>query len=373
MNATDFVTAMAQRGAGVMRGEMPALDSPDAWPTVFELAREHRVVPLVWQALSSPGAPAVPAPTRAAFEEQVVQSAVTRMLCEGTLQRLLATLAPEGLRVLVLKGAAVAWSIHPNPSLRLYNDVDVLCRASDYSSLAATLLASGYTPVTFGPEGSKEGTHDSLGLKPSPAESYSVRGFYDPAGGVKIEVHFDLLQFGLVDRGLEEVWRAARTLTAGALQIPLLSPEHQFLHLASHVHRHCFTRLAWLIDLDLFVRQQVDRLDWANLMRLALDEGMAPIVRHTLEILGGVLGTPMPALPPPTLEERFLAVCYRRLWPAEKVRRLEQREHRRHVRFWPDSADPRNVYPGLLLLGRRREKLQILGLHYKRALGMSHS
>ena len=353
MNAIDFVTALAQRGAGVVRGAMPALDSPEEWPTVLDLAIQHRVAPLVWQALSSAGAPAVPTSMRTAFEEQVFQGAATRMLCERALQRLLATLAPQGIQVLVLKGAAVAYSIYPNPQLRLYHDVDVLCLASDYSRLASTLLSNGYL---------YEGSHHPLDPQLSPSESHWVRSFHDFSGDAKIEVHFDLLQFGLVDRHHEEFWRAARTLTAGALRIPLLSPEHQVLHLASHVFRHSFSRLIWLIDLDLLVRQQVDRIDWSSLMALARDEGMAPVVRHVLETANAVLGTPMPVLPPPTLEERCLGVCYRLL------RRLGRREHVRHVRFTPDSADPRDWAPGLLLLGRRREKLQILGLHCGRAL-----
>jgi hypothetical protein len=365
MNAAAFVTALAQRGAGVKRGEMPTLHHPDAWSTVLDLATEHRVAPLVWEALSD-AASAVPPPIGAAFEKQLFQSSATSMLCENALQGLMTMLALCGVDVLVLKGPSIAHSVYPRPQLRTYNDLDVLCRSTDYPKLRRALLAGGYAAVPFEPMGPSDGSHETLKPKPSPMESHSVRGFYDSSADVKFEVHFDLLQFGLRDRNCEEFWRRSRTLKAGPIQIPVLSPEHQFLHLAAHVQRHSFSRLGWLIDIDLLVRQQLERLDWSSIVQLARDEGMGAVVRHVLEIAHSVLDTPMPRLPPSTLEERCLAVCYRRLWPLTNVRRLGRHERKRLVRFMPDSTDRRNVAYGFILLGRRREKLQILRLHHGR-------
>jgi len=69
-----------------------------------------------------------------------------------------------------------------------------------------------------------------------------------------------------------------------------------------------------------------------------------------------LLDTPIPELPPPTAGEQCMAMCYRRIWPLEKVRRLDRSEHLRLLRFQPGTGDPRDVCYSLLLLGRRREK-----------------
>ncbi|MGH2347788.1 MAG: nucleotidyltransferase family protein, partial [Chloroflexota bacterium] len=135
---------------------------------------------------------------------------------------------------------------------------------------------------------------------------------------------------------------------------------HQLLHLAVHVHSHCYSRLVWLIDLDLLIRRHGKTIDWDELVAVARDEGVGAVLRHALATAHAVLGTPVPALPPPTAGERRMGLCYRRLWPMTKVLRLKQNEHLRLLRFQPGTGDPRDVFYALLLLGRRREKWRAL-------------
>jgi len=370
VSAISVVAALAQMGAGVRRGPAPKVESPEEWRGILDLAARHRVAPLVREALSGAPGDLAPAPIAAAFREQAFLASATRMLCEGALERLLAVTASRGIEVLVLKGATLAHSVYPRPELRVYHDLDVLCRPRDYARLREALLASGHTCAPFAAASTSDGSHETLAPKPSPIESHSVRAFYDPSGDVKIEVHFDLLQLGLLDRHHEEFFREARTLSAGPLEIPVLAPEHRFLHLAVHAQRHCFSRLGWLVDLDLVVRRQGDRLDWERVVRLARDEGVGQVIRHVLATLNRLLGTPSPALPPPTLEERLLASCYRCLWPVGDVGRADRREHRRLMLFRPDADDlgPGVLY-GLVLVGRRREKLQALSMRARGVRG----
>jgi hypothetical protein len=360
MNAVDFVIAAAHFGAGG-RPELPAApDSPALWRRVVDLAIEHRVAPLLWEALSR--APEAAASTanagvRQALLEQLMRSQATRMLCEETLADVVRTLRDRGVEVIVLKGPTVAHSVYDRPELRIYHDLDLLCRVADYPSLHAALSARGYTSA-----GTLEvrGTHEKLWEKPSPSESHSVRGFYDPSGDVKIEVHFDALQLGLRDRHEEQFRLQSRGLQVGGLEIRVLSPEHQFLHLAVHAHRHCYSRLSWLVELDLMMRGRSGRIDWGVVTQVAHGEGVGAALRHAVATTRAVLDTPLPALPPPTLEERCLSACYQALLPFSRARSLNQHEHHRLHHFLPDDADLRNVLYGLVLVGRRREKLRAL-------------
>lgn len=351
MNAADLVITLAQIGAGVRPGAVPELDSPNQWPAVVELAIEHRVAPLVYQALGGAKAGVVPDPIAARLEDQMWRSRGARIMLEHHLQALLKALSAQGVDVLVLKGAALAHGLYPAPELRFYHDLDILCRPSDYPRLRDTLLSSGYA---------SDDPHDALTHRRSRLESHAVRNFVDPSGSVELEVHFDVLQFGLVERHHDAFWHAARTMTAGPMEMRVLAPAHQLLHIAAHAHRHCYSRLLWLIDLDLLVRRWGDEIDWECAMRTARAEGLGTVLRHALATAADVLGSAPPPLPRPTPEEMLLGLCYRALWPRRRVRRLQRVEHRRLVRFHPGTTVARDVAYGLVLVGRRKDKWPIM-------------
>jgi hypothetical protein len=356
MNAVAYVTAAAHIGAGGRPQPLPALDSPELWPAVVDLAVEHRVAPLLWEALSRAPEAAAPATVREALLTQLLRSSATRLLCESTLADVVRILRDRGVEIIVLKGPTVAHTVYPRPELRIYHDLDVLCRVSDYAVLHQALCASGYTSA-----GTLEaiGTHEQLAEKPSPSESHSVRGFYDPSGDVKIEVHFDAIQLGLLDHNESQFWRQSRLREVNGIEIRVLAPEHQFLQLAAHAHRHGYSRLSWLIELDLLIRRGA-LMDWPLVTAIARAEGIGTALRHALATAQAVLGTPLPVLPRPTLEERGLGACYRLLWPFARTRSLNQHERHRLLHFLPDDADARNFLYGLVLVGRRREKLKAL-------------
>lgn len=350
MNAAAMVIALTQMGVGVRQGAVLKLHVGGRWHDVLDLAVRHRVAPLLWCGLASAGPGAAPEPVAAQLEAKMWQATATRMLCEHALGRLLETLATHGIEVLVLKGAALAHEYYPRPELRPYHDLDVLCRPSDYPALARVLLTAGYRcddPV-------------EVARHPRRYEGSRRRSFTAPCGDVEIEVHLDVLGLGLAPRHQDDFWSSARTLETGSLRLRTLAPLYQLLHLAVHVHTHCYSRLIWLIDLDLLVRRHGDSLDWVRATALARDEGIGAVLRHVLATAHAVLGTPLPALPPPTLEERCLALCYRKLWPLATVTRLGRREHRRLLRFQPGTGDLRDVVFSAVLLGRRREKWAIL-------------
>jgi hypothetical protein len=259
MNAASFVAAAAQLGIGVERDPPAPLDSPELWASVVELATQHRVAPLVGEALVRFPDLAAPAKVREALTAELFRSSATRLLCESAVVDVVRVLRSRGVDVLVLKGPTVAHTVYPRPELRIYHDVDVLCRIQDYPALYRALMGNGYTNA-----GTLEarGLHEQLARKPSVSESHSVRGFYHSSRDTKIEVHFDIFQLGLLDRHANDFWSESVSLDVDGTKIRCLAPEHQFLQLAVHAHRHGYSRLSWLLELDLMVRRGFHSLDW---------------------------------------------------------------------------------------------------------------
>ena len=348
MDTAGLVIALTRAGAGTLPRDWAASRLPASvdWPAVLDLARQHRVAPLLAEALRAAPAGSVPPAVHEQVAEEVWRAEAARLLCEHALGALLATLAAHDIEAIVLKGAALAHTLYPRPELRPYHDLDLLFRPADLRRLRAVLTAAGYREEASCLDPAA-GADLPLGAVPS---------YLAPPGNVALEVHVDALQLGLAARHRSALWDTARPVRAGDLSFRAPMPLHQLLHLAAHVHRHDYSRLLWLLDLDLLVRRQGAHLDWPAATALARDEGLAMLLRHALATAHSVLGTPRPPLPAPAPGEAALAALYRRLWPASRVRRLGRRERRRLLRFAPESGDPRDMLYGLVLLGRRRDK-----------------
>jgi hypothetical protein len=176
---------------------------------------------------------------------------------------------------------------------------------------------------------------------------------------VMVELHLDPLQMGLRPTREAARWERAQPLDdlPGAL---MLSLEDQIIQLSVHVHKHGFSRLIWLKDIDLLVRAYGDTLDWPAIQAGAQAEGVAGSVWYTLWLARAVLVTPVPPGPlrslAPSLPVRAL---YRLVWPPSGVANLHGHMRRRAVQFL--AADSwRGMVPNLVLMGRRGARLRAM-------------
>jgi hypothetical protein len=126
---------------GLLSGaEIPPLDpaSGIAPAALADLAEAHGVAPLLYKKISG-----LPQPFSAAviqkLESSYYQSAGRAQLLQAELDRLAAAFDGAGLPWLPLKGAALAWSVYPDPALRPMNDLDLLVAPRDL--LTAVRLA----------------------------------------------------------------------------------------------------------------------------------------------------------------------------------------------------------------------------------------
>lgn len=355
MKTLDAVVELARIGAGQTAARTLSLAAPIDWDAVVELAVQHRVLALVGEGLALSKSNA-PEPTLTRIRQRSREYGVAGLVAEQALGALLGLADRAAASVIVLKGASLAHELYPSPALRPYGDLDVLCRREDYPRLYRALTAAHY----------QTGDDGRLPERLSAWESDFPRGYTSPVGDIWIEFHFDVLQFGVHEKARESLWRDARTIEADGRSLPVLSPVHQLLQLAAHVHRHEYSRLIWMLDLDLHVRRWIHDLDWHGAMQLARLEGMGALLRHAMQVVHAVLETPVPDLGRMTVEERLLLPLYRQLWPASRALQPGHEERHRLVRFYPSTGSPLDVVPAMLLLGRRRDKARVLAAHARK-------
>ncbi len=160
----------------------------------------------------------------------------------SVVQSLRQDLAEQHLSAILLKGAALLDTVYgKRVHLRPLSDIDLLIRPSDESRMVRLLRRRGF-------------------VRDDPANLVFLRG------PVAVDVHLDLIGAGRIrSRDLayrleaSSLWDNSRRSSnqpphsSGGFR--LLSPEHQFLHLAVHGLKHSFCRLIWLVDLALVWRE----------------------------------------------------------------------------------------------------------------------
>jgi hypothetical protein len=323
------------------------------WQAVAELAARHGVSGFVRQAVARDTVAVPPFVAEGLRSAALAQSAHVARL-NAAIERILAALEAATLPAIVLKGPVLSRLVYPEPNLRPYSDIDLTVREPDELRVVETLLGLGLEEVPYAAEIDRLTHADHVH-----GGGAFHRVFTAPAGGVTVELHLDPLQMGLRPTREAVRWKRAQPLEAlpGAL---MLSLEDQVIQLSVHVHKHGFSRLIWLKDIDLLVRTYGDTLNWQAIRAGARGEGVAGSVWYTLWLARAALATPVPSGPLRSLAPSPpVRVLYRLVWPPSGVANLHGHMRRRAVQFL--AADSwRGMVPNLVLMGRRGTRLRAM-------------
>ena len=231
------------------------------WDALFHLAVELRVVPAVYERLKQRFAsPRTSTDTRdsAAQKSSVAKitstgqstsdsvnnsfsstlnhfAAYSREVAKknlryfGELQRYLTRLKEAGIPVIPLKGIWLAHDVYPGKGMREMNDIDLLFRYDDLPEALRIVTEMGYLPEI--PIHMRENLQKSHHLPPLIRKQIAV-----------FELHWNITgpnkPYYIAP---DTLWERARPGRMTGLDVMLLSPEDQLLHLALHTsYQHLF-------------------------------------------------------------------------------------------------------------------------------------
>jgi hypothetical protein len=252
---------------------------------VLAAAEQHGVSCLLADALA-----AASAREAAAFVHRSRAEAVRDIVVQHELRGLLQAFAGDGVRVLVVKGSALAYTLYVQPWHRPRLDTDILVAEEDVAAAIAVLSARGYAASPAISTG-------QLVSHQAPYERTDVRG----ARHV-IDLHWKVVNPQLLAAALtfDHLWaRAASAPPLGpAARVPravdalILACVHRL------AHHQSFERLIWLYDLRLLSRALAAD-DWTDLCRTACANGVASLcldgLRHARTRVGAELPAPFEA------------------------------------------------------------------------------
>jgi hypothetical protein len=327
-----------------------AADAVGDWDRVAMLARINSVAALVSAAAERAGIP-LPATAAAALRDEEIACVATAMVLDRALARTLTACADRSISVIVLKGPVLARTAYHEPVFRPYADLDLVVHREDGEGAADVCRALGFRECETG-----------AWSRRAPKSPFHRR-FGDASGRILVELHTDPLQLGLAPIDEDERWSraiAAPWLGGRGTAAYILGDSDQLVQLCVHAHKHGFNRLIWLKDIDLLVRGNAPGLSWSLVASTASREGVSASVWYALRLCGELLGTPLPAIAGTMAPAPLIRALYRRIWPVRTVAGLEAEMHRRAVQF--DVAESwRGMLPTVLLMGRRAERIRLLG------------
>ena len=256
-----------------------------SWSHILRQARTHEVFPLLYRNLQTLDFLGVPNVVRAELETACRMTALGNALLVRELQQVLRLLGEAGVPVMPLKGVALADSLYDDITLRVCGDSDILVPHAMVPQAFHLLLGRGYTA-----EFTEQFFADLL---LSSTIEYTLaregRGFC-----YLLDLHWGMLWGPRWDGGAaEDLWAEARPHGCFGVPAYTLSPEWEFLFLATHATRHRWQGLKWLVDIHEVCCQR--QIDWENVQEKTERLGWEEVVRLTLSICHTLFDTPLPA------------------------------------------------------------------------------
>ncbi len=204
-------------------------------------------------------------------------------LTESALREVLRQLAADGIRVMLLKGAALATTVYGSFQKRPMGDFDILVPAADADRAWQLMRAAGWSLELEGGDQFYENHHHLPAL-------------LDPKGlKLVLEIHRAMLPpTGPFNLDGPALWGDARRVTLGSAEAWVPSDCHQLLHLSVHfAWSNMFGGVGRTVR-DVAAILGGGILDWDRFVALAEQTRAGTCAYWTLAISHTLTGTPVP-------------------------------------------------------------------------------
>jgi hypothetical protein len=257
-----------------------------SWSEFFRVT-EYALYPYLCYALDQLHAlNAIPQEARAKLDQARQAAIIRTMRRQKDLRELLQLLERRGIPAIVLKGAALAYLVYPDPYTRYMADLDLLVPAAQVKSAEEAAQEVGWTlPV---PRES---------LLPDQRRRHLLMVRKAERIGEIVEFHGDICSSQPPFRlDLESAWQRSWQVELNGIPARVLHP-HDFLsHICLHVSsQHNFVRsLHWLLDVCLCTEQWEKAIDWDRLADECIQQESAAFVYLTFKLAHDLLQAKVP-------------------------------------------------------------------------------
>ncbi|MEN3329868.1 MAG: hypothetical protein V7638_4675 [Acidobacteriota bacterium] len=228
------------------------------WEYVFQLARRHSIVPLVYVQLQQHASDHIPPQFLSKLKKHYFENSARNTLLTAELCRLIKLFRDEGIETIPYKGPVLALFAYGDIGLRRFVDLDVIVKKSDVLKARGILLEEGYKP-------SKSLSLDQQEIL---LRTQHNMQFSRDNHRLIVELHWEVAPhlFASTVNG-ERLWQDLITIDLDGTPVKTFSAEDLLFSLCVHGSRHLWERLAWICDIAELIKRQP--LDWRALLERA--------------------------------------------------------------------------------------------------------
>src|ERR1043166_5355144 len=198
------------------------------WEYLFQLARRHSIVPLVYAQLN-----VAPPDVLAKFKQHYLENSARNTVLTSELCRLINLFRDEGIEAIPFKGPVLALFAYGDVALRRFVDLDVIVEKSNVLKAREILLKEGYTPSK------------SLSLAQQELLLHTQHNlqFSRDNHQLIIELHWEIAPhlFASTLNG-ERLWQDLITVDLNGTPVKTFSAEDLLFSLCVHGSRHLWRR-----------------------------------------------------------------------------------------------------------------------------------
>jgi hypothetical protein len=246
--------------------DRPAEEKPDAkdWGGAYNLAALHNLVPFLSLALPNNN---VPEEITAKITKETRRRRMRAAVMIQDFKAIHQQFAADGIRLMPVKGIALAHTIYPSISLRYFDDIDLLVPAEDGRRALESLKKVGYV---IHPRAPKPDWHH---LPPYIHEKHNTM----------IEIHTDLIRRASPGWPIDDIWHRAKKATIDGLETWLMSDEDALIYTALHARHNLYNRLSYFLDgILLALKIPADEANQQQLVVQAKEAGGRAALAHIL-------------------------------------------------------------------------------------------
>jgi len=213
------------------------------WELFIQLARHHRIYPLIYSKLKRINKKYVPHHVIESLYQEYKKNTFQMLHLSGEMEQISKLFNESDIRLLFLKGPVIAHDLYGDISLRTSKDLDIIIPMTDLKKAEELLISIGYE---------KEN-------QPNFFNEWKWRNhhiaFFHMQKKIQIEVHWRLEPFPSKEPSFNELWERKRTSTITRFPTYFLGKEDLYFYLVSHGARHGWFRLRWLLDIDQMLKK----------------------------------------------------------------------------------------------------------------------